>query len=325
MDRCSFTFLIRHPCRLMRLQAANERGFLRLRDKIIISATIAATIFIIGFAAGCGQIKNTQPPGGQNMIAKAQEATPKTMDVAVYYVKKTNKDFCLVRESHTVAYTRRVARAALEELINGQPFTENAFTVLPRETRIRGISINNGLASVDFSSEVLKAEPESGVGALGIQGIVNTLTEFPTIEQVAFKVDGTLDQQAREWWGNGSLSETPYKRDLSNVLEPAVWITMPVKEELVDIPMKVAGYTRIVDAPINLRIVTGSGVKLAEGCARASADNPGRGEFSTYLKFQRPSVDSGYLEVFHCGSEKKCKELNKVRIPIKFNQTAATS
>ncbi len=296
-----------------------------MRGKIIIGSTIAVTIFIIGFAAGCGQveIENTQPPGGQNMIAEAQESTPKTMNVAVYYVKKTNKNAYLVREMHTISYTKRVARAALEELINGQPVTDKAFAVLPRETRIRGISINNGLASVDFSSEVLKAEPEPKVCALGIQSIVNTLTEFPTIEKVTFKVEGTMDQRAREWWGYGGLSETPYKRDLSEVWEPAVWLIEPVKGEFVDIPVAVTGYTRDAGATVNLRIVTESGEKLAEGYTRASTAGPDRGQFVTYLKFTGPAVDSGYLEVFHYSPENG-QEQDKVRIPVKFKSKAAT-
>jgi len=64
---------------------------------------------------------------------------------------------------------------------------------------------------------------------LGIQSIVNTLTEFTTIEQVTFMVEGTVDQRAREWWGCGGLSGQPYKRDLSDVREPVIWVTKPVK------------------------------------------------------------------------------------------------
>ena len=307
----------------LRLRIARERSS-KLKGKVIIGATIAATIFIIGLASGCGQVKTPQPPGGQNMIAKPQEGAPKTMDVAVYYVKKTKKDYCLVRESHTVPYTRSVARAALEELINGQPVTNNAFAVLPRETRIRGINIANGLASVDFSSEVLKADPESKAADLGIQSIVNTLTEFPAIEKVTFKVDGTLDQRAREWWGHTGLSDKPYMQDLSAVWEPAIWVTKPSKGELIDIPFVVSGFIRVFNAPVNLRVVTGNGEKLAEGYATAAAAGPNRGEFSTYLKFPRPAVDDGYLEVFRY-SPGKGKELDKVRIPIKFNRVVATS
>ncbi|MDI6709422.1 MAG: Gmad2 immunoglobulin-like domain-containing protein [Thermoanaerobacterales bacterium] len=261
--------------------------------------------------AGCGgdKKKPSAPPGDVDQ--------PATMPVAVYYLKTTDKDMYLVREVHEVARTEDTIRAALEELIHGNPVTEGAARVLPPETRVRGVKVDNGLATVDFSREVLQANVGAVGEALGIQSVVNTLTEFPDIKRVAFQVEGGLDERAMDWWGHVGLHEQPFTRNLSTVWEPAIWVTSPRPGDKVESPLKVQGSARVFEGAVSLRLTGDDGQKLAETCTTAAAGAPERGDFTAELTFSAPMGGQGRLEVFW-NSPRDGSELDKVQIPVKF-------
>ena len=136
--------------------------------------------------------------------------------LTLYYLRDNGFETVLVREVHLVEKTDEVAKAALNELISGQIKTKDAFRPLPEKTKINSIKINDGLAVIDFSKEVLNMAIGSGGESAAIQAIVNTLTEFPTITEVEFWVDGSKEN-ANEWWGHVGLDGIELKRDLSNV------------------------------------------------------------------------------------------------------------
>jgi len=170
--------------------------------------SLILSLAILFLSAGCS------PDSGKNI--QFEDGTP----VAVYYLKDTSTEIYLVREVHRVSEagteTNNLARAALEELINGEPVTEGARRVLPPETELIGISIKDGLALVNFSQEVLLANVGSAEEALGIQSIVNTLTEFENVDEVSFMVEGETGGRVMDWWGHVGLYEQPFKRNLSN-------------------------------------------------------------------------------------------------------------
>jgi len=245
-----------------------------------------------------------------------QTDSEQTMEVAVYYLKSGDDDIYLVREVHQVEKTSEVAQAALNELIKGEPLTPDAFRVLPEDTRILGINIDNGLATVDFSSEVLRANVGSSGEGLGIASIVNTLTEFPTIQEVSFMVDGQVEN-AMDWWGHVGLYEQPFQRDLSNVFEPAIWVTSPVKDQVITSPVTIRGNARVFEATVSFRLKDAAGNVLAEGFTTAAEGAPGRGDFEGELAFKPEGSGQGQLEVFEV-SMKDGSDRNKVIIPVEW-------
>ena len=289
-----------------------KRSFTRTFAALFLSFIICA-----GFA-GCATSNKKVTPGVPSNGQK--EKRPETMQVALYFLKDTGTDLILVREEHTVLKTAQVAKAALEELINSQPSTENAFKVIPKSTKVLGISINEGLATVDFSREVLDANVGSSGEAFGIQSIVNTLTEFPTINTVAFKVEGKLDERAKDWWGHVGLYEQPFKRDLSYVREPAIWVTTPRPENEVSSPLTVRGSAMVSEAVVSMRIVTKDGQIIAQANTMAAGGAPLRGDFNTGISFEAPAAArEGYLEVYWA-SPQDGRDLDLVRISIKFKK-----
>ncbi len=269
----------------------------------------AAMLFMVGCGTA-GKNPDTQPP--------PEEAA--TMGVAVYYVKDAGGEMYLVREVHEVktpSQHSQLYEAALGELIRGKPQTGGAFTVLPRETQIREVSVEDKTATVNFSKEVLHANVGADGEALGIQSIVNTLTEFAEIERIAFEVEGGLDERARDWWGHVGLEQQPFVRNLSSVHEPAIWVEEPVPNQKVSAPLRVKGSARVFEATVNLRLLSGDGKVLEETFATATEGAPGRGEFTALMEKTPPAGSKAILEVFW-SSPKDGSEVDKVCLPLQF-------
>lgn len=167
--------------------------------------------------------------------AESQE----NMQVNLYYIKeatvnggqgeKENQDngeksYYLVRETHTIPKTKAVAKAVLEELLKNDAKTEGAFVSFREDQKILGVDIENGVATVNLSPEYLLQDQSGNAETYSILAMVNTLTEFPSIEEVKFLVNGEKSQV-----GGLAGIKVPEKlvRDLSLVLEPEIWINTP--------------------------------------------------------------------------------------------------
>ncbi len=255
-------------------------------------------------------------PTISSVPSPTNSSVPLTMQVAVYYLKNGNNEMYLVREVHEIEKSTGVARAALNELISGKPLTSDAFKVIPADTKILGVKIENGIATVDFSKEVLKANVGSGGEGLGIDSIVNTLTEFPAVKKVQFTVDGKAEN-GMDWWGHVGLYEQPFGRNLNSVYEPVIWVTAPLADQSITSPVKIRGNARVFEATVSFRLKDADGKILAQGFATALAGAPDRGDFEAELKFTPSSAGKGQLEVFE-ESMKDGSDQNMVIIPVKW-------
>jgi hypothetical protein len=99
----------------------------------------------------------------------------------------------LIREQRSITSGQtpdKKAEALLQELLKG-PLTKGTRTV-PLQTRLRGVSFDNGLLTADFSSDLRQHHPGgSATEILTVYSIVNTLSlNVPEIKQVMLLVDG---------------------------------------------------------------------------------------------------------------------------------------
>ncbi len=280
---------------------------MKLFRKYIVLFLILMLVGMTGCSAESQPNPEPNPP---------DQPADQTMEVAVYYLKNTADDIYLVREVHQVEKSEAVARAALTELIGGTPLTPGAYQVLSTDTRILDINVDQGLATVDFSAEVLNANVGSSGEALGITSIVNTLTEFPTIQRVQFTVDGQVEK-GMDWWGHVGLYEQPFSRDLSTVYEPVIWVTTPVEGQIITSPVNISGTARVFEATVNFHLKDADGNILAQGFTTATEGAPGRGDFTAELAFSPEAAGKGQLEVFEV-SMKDGSEVNKVTIPVEW-------
>ena len=256
--------------------------------------------------------KTANKPDNTAGDASKTQAVIQSMDIAVYYLRYTEKDAYLVREIHRVPYTEDGPKAAVNELINGTPLTTGSVKVLPSNTRLLDIKVVEGKATVNFSSDVLDANTGSSGEALGIQSIVNTLTEFPQIKEVMFQVEGKLDSRTMDWWGHVGLYGQPFTRSLEKVYEPAIWVTHPVENQVAGVPLLVKGSARVPEGKVHARLLDGNGKSVAESSGPVSQKYPNRGDFEIKITFEPPGKGIGSLEIFSGEGS------NTVKIPIQW-------
>ena len=186
--------------------------------KILVPAMLALLLF----TAGCEKPPNTQPPESPAKPAqtdieskpKAQpsptpiepepekninptenqpiknEKSEQALNVKVYYPDDSGMRLVEVEREIIVDNSTDKYTAALEAL-KEEPDEENLTTIFPKNASIKKVTVQDGLATVDFDGSILKSFVGGSTGEeFLIASIVDTLTNFPEIKRVKFLVDG---------------------------------------------------------------------------------------------------------------------------------------
>ena len=116
-------------------------------------------------------------------------------DTILYY---KDENGLLTPVMRKIAWTegRGIAKQALSAMINTPKNYEDMikiglYPVIPSSTQILGMTIRDGTCKVDFSKDftnIVSKEEEENL----IQSVVYTLTEFPTVDEVQFMVEGEI-------------------------------------------------------------------------------------------------------------------------------------
>lgn len=125
--------------------------------------------------------------------------------VNVYYLDSMGE--YLVGEARMVSSENKYTDA-LYELMK-LPVDSSLFRLVPDSTKINSVTVEEGLAEVDFSMDFIEDKITSDVeDNLLIYSIVNTLTEFSEINSVTFFIDG----EKLDTLGELDLSEPYFRR-----------------------------------------------------------------------------------------------------------------
>jgi spore germination protein GerM len=96
----------------------------------------------------------------------------------------------LSAERREIPKVSGIARQTVYELCRG-PLNHALFPTLPKNTKLLDINIKDGLCTVNFSRELITAHSGgSGAENLTVYSIVNTLTQFNSVERVQILVEG---------------------------------------------------------------------------------------------------------------------------------------
>lgn len=280
------------------------------RRGVLISLAITAIV-----STSCARTPS-EPQGGGGTATPSPAAQPtsphrETTVVTIYYLIDSEGQMWLAPERHEVADQPRIARAALEELIHATPQDPDHVTPIPDDARILDLGIRNGVATVNWSVEVLGASTGSEGEALGIQSIVWTLTEFPTVERVRFTVEGKAKGVAsngrvvEDWWGHVGLYDQPFDRaEAIEVLEP-ITIWTPLDGDVVGPAFVVEGEASTFEANVQIRMFDQAGDLVQEEFTTATEGGPGRGSFRLEIRIQDPpdSVETWRLEAYETNQE----------------------
>ena len=129
--------------------------------------------------------EKTSPPD-EKPPAKAEHA----LDVKVYYPDDSGMKLVEVDREIVVDEDSQKYSAAVE-ILRDDPVEANLTKIFPDNAGIRNITVEDGLAIVDFDGGILKGFVGGSTGEEFLIGsIVNTLTNFPEVTSVKFLVDG---------------------------------------------------------------------------------------------------------------------------------------
>lgn len=282
--------------------------------------------------AGCQQKSSDQSLSGKDtepVTPVTTEPLPtattvkKLMTVTLYFMQEQDGAMFLVPEKREIPKTESVAGASLEELIKGAQ-KPGLTSAIPSKTRVLSIKVANGLATVDFSKEVLDANIGSEAEALGIAQIVNTLTEYPSISKVKFLVEGKEEgeingREVRDWWGHVGLYDQPFSRNTAlikggKVSSDTIEIDSPRAFTPVKSPLTVKGKAQVFEAQFQVRILDKNGTTLAD--VPVMADDFDWGNFDKNINYKKPETPGRGTVHFYFFSAKDGSEITMADVPV---------
>ncbi|HET9436439.1 MAG TPA: GerMN domain-containing protein [Candidatus Limnocylindrales bacterium] len=241
----------------------------------------------------------TASPGGSVDPAPTPTPAGTTTIRAYFFLGSFTDDSGLVPVLRVVPKTQAVATAAMNALIEGPSAAELAarpamYTTVPAGTRLLGLTIENGVATVDLSREF-----ESGGGSAAVVGrlaqVVYTLTQFPTVQTVRFELDG---EPVTVFSGEGVLLDHPVGRDDYRDQLPPIWVDRPAWGAALGNPGRVTGVSNVFEATLQVAILDADGDVLADETVTATCGTGCWGTFDVTLDYSVGSAQWGILRVY---------------------------
>ncbi|MBN2114024.1 MAG: GerMN domain-containing protein [Acidimicrobiia bacterium] len=247
--------------------------------------------------------------------ATTTTAAPGTMGLKVYFMLEGGgSDYrpgpFLVPVYREVPRTQAVARAAVNALIAGPTAEEKASvpalsSAVPADTILLGINIADGLATVDLSREFEAAGGTFAMAARLAQ-VVFTLTQFPTVAEVQFHLDG---EPVTVFSSEGIIMDHPVDRADYEDLTPAIFIDDPAYGAPVGGDIRVEGVAAVFEAQFNWVLANWDGLVVAEGFAMTD-NGAGWGSFvfTIDVPYEVDAAQSASLIVFDYSAQDGTQE-----------------
>jgi spore germination protein GerM len=248
--------------------------------------------------SGSASTSPSTPPSGEPSASVPAE----TMIVRAYYILDGAPGVeGLVPTLRVVPKSAGVARAAMNALLDfpgADPSLRVAYTrigtAIPSGTEVLGLSIKNGVATIDLSSEF-----ESGGGTASARyrlgQVVYTLTQYPTVRSVLFQVEG---RTVTTFGAEGIVLDGPQARNDFEDLLPSIFVDRPAFRAAAGNPARVTGNADVFEATFRVALLDGSGKVLVDQRAMATCGTGCRGTFDVTLRYDVPKAQYGTLRVY---------------------------
>lgn len=166
---------------------------MKRRNKYIV-CVLSFVLILMTLFAGCDNESNT---GEQKKTEDKQTATTtkkepvktdvKEIEITLYYPTSDASKLVKVKKRFE---TKDPYSKAVKELINGTD-EKDLIGIFPKDVKLRGITLEKGIARVDFSEELVENFAGGSTSEqLLVASLVNTLTEFKEIKAVEIFVAG---------------------------------------------------------------------------------------------------------------------------------------
>jgi hypothetical protein len=266
-------------------------------------------------AAGCGDDAKTKTETVEKTVTEtvttsddgdSDEPDASSTQVEVYLLRGE-----YVGVAHRSVSGVEVAHRAVEELLAGPTAAEvraGLGSAIPAGTEVHEVDIADGVATVDLSKRF-----ESGGGSasmsLRVAQVVLTLTQFPTVDSVAFQLDG---RDVTAIGGEGVVVDPPLDRaDVEDAL-PAILVEDPAPGDRLDSTVELSGTANVFEAVLEVEL-RARGRLLDHAPVTASAGTGTRGTWSASL--ESDAQGAATIVVFS-RSPKDGAAINRVAIPI---------
>lgn len=262
---------------------------------VLLAVTLTAT--------GCGgESGDTGGPGAPTSGATSSPPTtspsaPTSRTAVSVYLMHGEK----LQPVRRLAEGTDVGADAVRELLEGPTSSERSgglTSAVPAGTTLRSLSVANGLATVDLSGSY-----DDGGGSLSMTArvaqVVFTLTRFPTVTRVSFKLDG---RPVTSLGGEGVDVSDVRRTDFED-LQPAVLVESPRWDEAVTLPLRVTGSANTFEAEFRLELKDSTGKVIADKQVMATSGSGTRGTFDTTLTGTVTAAGTGRLTAYTLSAE----------------------
>jgi hypothetical protein len=268
--------------------------------------------------AGCGGGPSAEPEAPATTTATTPAApvptttAPKTTTLRIYLLR----DEKVAPVARQIPATEAVGRAAVEQLLAGPRAADGALaTAVPDATRLLGLTVRDGVATVDVSGEFA-----SGGGSLSMQArlaqLVYTLTQFPTVSRVRLELDG---ERITTLGGEGISVDHPLARDEFEDLTPQILVESPLPNATVTSPLRLSGTANTFEAQFEVEAHADDGRLLAKDYVTATSGSGERGTYEFSLPVEAPPGPIR-LVVFELSAEDGTTHLHQVEIPLRLER-----
>jgi len=243
------------------------------------------------------------------------------MVVRAYFVMRDGSGGEVVNEPTLVPVLRTVpkstatATAAMKALLAGPSAKERApiwpiKTLIPAGSRLLGIGISGGLATVDLSAEFASFSPAdaSDLGSYSLHArlaqVVYTLTQFTAVDRVNFKLEG---KPVKVLYGmpdpDGSSEAIVLDKPVTRATYrdhylPMIFVDRPAWGAALLNPGRVSGLANVFEAQFRIALLDRNDKVLVDAPVVASCGTGCWGGFDVTLSYDVSSPQWGTLRVW---------------------------
>jgi immunoglobulin-like protein involved in spore germination/sporulation and spore germination protein len=215
----------------------------------------------------------------------------------------------------TIPKTQAVGAASMTELLAGPVGGELSadpamFSDIPFDARFLGLSIANGVATVNLSSEFAAGGTTATIEQRYGQ-VVFTLTQFATVKSVRFQLDAA---DAPAVTDSGPVSRAVTRLDYVGVI-PAIFVDGPAWGGAVANPARFTGLAYAFEAQFRLQLVAADDTTLVDTAVHASCGTGCWGTFDVTVPYAVAAAQWGTLRVFEL-SAADSRPVNVTEYPV---------
>jgi len=129
-----------------------------------------------------------------------------------------------------------------------------------------------------------------------IAQVVYTLTQFPTVDSVLFRLDG---EPTSVFGGEGIILDGPVGRADFREQLPEIFVDRPVWGAAAGNPARITGLTRVFEATFIVQLLDARGLALAERRVMATCGTGCWGTFDVTIHYDVPDAQWGTLRVYN--------------------------